>query len=98
MYVSDDEKRLVEEVFNNAVDCLSDEDKKLPQVRQTGLAPFLTPRHDFVNIHVLLSDFEPRAVPFLKKIKQQLFHFPQSNFTAFKSCPVKSFCYTSPLF
>ncbi|KAF3701915.1 Superkiller viralicidic activity 2-like 2 [Channa argus] len=29
---SDDEKRLVEEVFNNAVDCLSDEDKKLPQV------------------------------------------------------------------
>ncbi|MEQ2202885.1 hypothetical protein XENOCAPTIV_019122, partial [Xenoophorus captivus] len=29
---NDDEKRLVEEVFNNAVDCLSDEDKKLPQV------------------------------------------------------------------
>ncbi|XP_031715908.1 exosome RNA helicase MTR4 isoform X2 [Anarrhichthys ocellatus] len=28
----EDEKRLVEEVFNNAVDCLSDEDKKLPQV------------------------------------------------------------------
>lgn len=37
MFVSDDEKRLVEEVFNNAVDCLSDEDKKLPQVRRTGL-------------------------------------------------------------
>lgn len=33
MCVADDEKRLVEEVFNNAVDCLSDEDKKLPQVR-----------------------------------------------------------------
>ncbi|XP_058472504.1 exosome RNA helicase MTR4 [Solea solea] len=29
---TDDEKRLVEEVFSNAVDCLSDEDKKLPQV------------------------------------------------------------------
>lgn len=29
---SDDEKKLVEEVFNNAIDCLSDEDKKLPQV------------------------------------------------------------------
>ncbi|XP_027881297.1 exosome RNA helicase MTR4 [Xiphophorus couchianus] len=29
---NDDEKRLVEEVFNNAVDCLSDDDKKLPQV------------------------------------------------------------------
>uniref|UniRef100_A0A3B3ZEI6 Exosome RNA helicase MTR4 n=1 Tax=Periophthalmus magnuspinnatus TaxID=409849 RepID=A0A3B3ZEI6_9GOBI len=27
-----EEKRLVEEVFNNAIDCLSDEDKKLPQV------------------------------------------------------------------
>ncbi|XP_068727369.1 exosome RNA helicase MTR4-like [Montipora capricornis] len=26
------EKKLVEEVFNNAIDCLSDEDKKLPQV------------------------------------------------------------------
>ncbi|KAM6985725.1 exosome RNA helicase MTR4 [Aplochiton taeniatus] len=29
---TDEEKRLVEEVFNNAIDCLSDEDKKLPQV------------------------------------------------------------------
>ena len=27
------EKKLVEEVFNNAIDCLSDEDKALPQVR-----------------------------------------------------------------
>ncbi|KAJ8405700.1 hypothetical protein AAFF_G00316800 [Aldrovandia affinis] len=29
---TDEEKKLVEEVFNNAIDCLSDEDKKLPQV------------------------------------------------------------------
>uniref|UniRef100_A0A673N5N9 RNA helicase n=1 Tax=Sinocyclocheilus rhinocerous TaxID=307959 RepID=A0A673N5N9_9TELE len=29
---TDDEKKLVGEVFNNATDCLSDEDKKLPQV------------------------------------------------------------------
>uniref|UniRef100_A0A8C1TPV3 Exosome RNA helicase MTR4 n=1 Tax=Cyprinus carpio TaxID=7962 RepID=A0A8C1TPV3_CYPCA len=29
---TDDEKKLVEEVFNNATDCLSDEDKKLAQV------------------------------------------------------------------
>ncbi|CAF0782847.1 unnamed protein product [Didymodactylos carnosus] len=29
---SEDEKRLVEEVFNNAIDLLSDEDKKLPQI------------------------------------------------------------------
>ena len=28
----EDEKRLVEEVFNNAIDLLSDEDKKLPQI------------------------------------------------------------------
>ncbi|CAF4918247.1 unnamed protein product, partial [Rotaria sp. Silwood1] len=29
---SEDEKHLVEEVFNNAIDLLSDEDKKLPQI------------------------------------------------------------------
>ncbi|KAJ4920597.1 hypothetical protein JOQ06_024592 [Pogonophryne albipinna] len=29
---TDEEKRMVEEVFSNAIDCLSDEDKKLPQV------------------------------------------------------------------
>jgi ATP-dependent RNA helicase DOB1 len=28
----EDEKHLVEEVFNNAIDLLSDEDKKLPQI------------------------------------------------------------------
>lgn len=38
---ADDEKRLVEEVFNNAVDCLSDEDKKLPQVRRAFQTPTL---------------------------------------------------------
>lgn len=27
-----EEKNLVEDVFKNAIDCLSDEDKKLPQV------------------------------------------------------------------
>lgn len=32
----DEEKRMVEEVFNNAIDCLSDEDKKLPQVSKGG--------------------------------------------------------------
>ncbi len=31
-FSTDDEKRLVEEVFNNAIDLLSDEDKKLPQI------------------------------------------------------------------
>jgi ATP-dependent RNA helicase DOB1 len=30
--IIDDEKRLVEEVFNNAIDLLSDEDKTLPQI------------------------------------------------------------------
>ena len=30
--LSEDEKHLVEEVFNNAIDLLSDEDKKLPQI------------------------------------------------------------------
>lgn len=32
MVCLEDEKRLVEEVFNNAIDLLSDEDKKLPQI------------------------------------------------------------------
>lgn len=41
LFVPDDEKRLVEEVFSNAVDCLSDEDKKLPQVKRTHLFHFV---------------------------------------------------------
>jgi len=32
-FLAADEKNLVEEVFRNATDCLSDDDKKLPQVR-----------------------------------------------------------------
>ena len=32
LFIPDEEKNLVEEVFNNAIDALSDEDKKLPQV------------------------------------------------------------------
>ena len=31
-YLTDEEKKLVNDVFSNAIDCLSDEDKKLPQV------------------------------------------------------------------
>ncbi|NXW48763.1 MTREX helicase, partial [Nyctiprogne leucopyga] len=44
---TDEEKKMVEEVFNNAIDCLSDEDKKLPQVsggigiHHGGLLPIL---------------------------------------------------------
>lgn len=30
--LSGEEKKMVEEVFSNAIDCLSDDDKKLPQV------------------------------------------------------------------
>ena len=39
VYITDEEKDLVQEVFNNAIDALSDEDKKLPQVNNkiTGL-------------------------------------------------------------
>ena len=40
-FSSDEEKKLVEEVFNNAIDCLSDEDKKLPQV--SAALPSQTP-------------------------------------------------------
>ncbi len=31
-YFVADEKKLVEQVFTNAIDCLSEDDKKLPQV------------------------------------------------------------------
>ncbi len=31
-YNSDEEKKLVQQVFENAINCLSDEDQKLPQV------------------------------------------------------------------
>lgn len=51
LFVPDDEKHLVEEVFNNAVDCLSDEDKKLPQVRRAGLSHTVF----FLTIHVVLA-------------------------------------------
>ena len=34
------EKKLVEEVFNNAIDCLSDEDKTLPQVKDRNTSTF----------------------------------------------------------
>ena len=30
--ISADEKKLVEQVFTNAIDCMSEDDKKLPQV------------------------------------------------------------------
>jgi hypothetical protein len=45
--ISDEEKTLVSEVFNNAMDALSEEDKKLPQVR---LIPRI--RIPFVNVTV----------------------------------------------
>lgn len=42
----DEEKKLVEEVFSNAIDCLSDEDKKLPQVRRHTCAHCMTGSSD----------------------------------------------------
>lgn len=42
----DEEKKLVEEVFSNAIDCLSDEDKKLPQVRRHTRAHCMTGSSD----------------------------------------------------
>ena len=38
-YFLAEEKALVEEVFNNAIDVLSDDDKKLPQVK-SELLPY----------------------------------------------------------
>lgn len=47
---TDDEKKLVEEVFSNAIDCLSDEDKKLPQVRTSACSHTHTHTHRAVIV------------------------------------------------
>lgn len=70
---ADDEKRLVEEVFNNAVDCLSDEDKKLPQVRRALQTPTLLHIHKFlcsakmyIAAHVVSADSNTPPVVLLR--------------------------------
>jgi ATP-dependent RNA helicase DOB1 len=61
--VSDEEKKLVEEVFNNAIDSLSDEDKQLPQV--SHLLPLLKKG---IGIH------HSGLLPLLKETIEILFH------------------------
>ena len=42
---SEEEKALVDEVFNNAIDNLSDDDKKLPQVKITQKGKEISGKH-----------------------------------------------------
>ena len=39
-----DEKKLVDQVFTNAIDCLSEDDKKLPQVSLAVLYTVIVPK------------------------------------------------------
>jgi len=71
---TDEEKALVQEVFNNAIDALSDDDKKLPQVMDQHRSHFCKDTsHSF---HIKFSNpFEPtfsygfilRKIVFVKK-------------------------------
>lgn len=57
-YFSEEEKKLVEEVFNNAIDSLSDEDKKLPQVQiMPLLLPVLQSFHQSYSLSICISFF-----------------------------------------
>ena len=59
----DEEKKLVEDVFNNAIDSLSDEDKTLPQVEH--VLPLLKKG---IGIH------HSGLLPLLKETIEILFH------------------------
>uniref|UniRef100_G1QLF1 RNA helicase n=1 Tax=Nomascus leucogenys TaxID=61853 RepID=G1QLF1_NOMLE len=72
---TDEEKKMVEEVFSNAIDCLSDEDKKLPQVEHVlpllkrgigihhgGLLPIL-----IETIKILFSEGLIKVWPYLPR-------------------------------
>jgi len=43
-YTLADEKKLVDQVFTNAIDCLSEDDKKLPQVSFAVLYTVIVPK------------------------------------------------------
>ena len=50
---TDEEKDMVQEVFNNAIDTLSDDDKKLPQVSYTSVIFSYVIWNIFVLNHVV---------------------------------------------
>ncbi|XP_070563794.1 exosome RNA helicase MTR4-like [Ptychodera flava] len=86
------EKGLVEEVFNNAIDCLSDEDKKLPQVEH--VLPLL---RRGIGIH------HSGLLPILKETIEILFSeglikalFATETFAMGLNMPARTVLFTNP--
>ncbi|EGI70163.1 Superkiller viralicidic activity 2-like 2 [Acromyrmex echinatior] len=87
-----EEKKLVDEVFNNAVDVLNDEDKKLPQV--TNLLPLL---RRGIGIH------HSGLLPILKETVEILFGeglikalFATETFAMGLNMPARTVLFTAP--
>ncbi|CAF1645205.1 unnamed protein product, partial [Adineta ricciae] len=89
---SEEEKRLVEEVFNNAIDLLSDEDKKLPQINT--VLPLL---RKGVGIH------HSGLLPIIKETIEILFGeglikalFATETFSMGLNMPARTVLFTTP--
>lgn len=88
---NDEEKKLVESVFNNAIDTLSDDDKKLPQVEH--ILPLL---RRGIGIH------HSGLLPILKEVIEILFQenllkalFATETFSIGLNMPAKTVVFTS---
>ncbi|MGH0172476.1 UNVERIFIED_CONTAM: hypothetical protein FKN15_005183 [Acipenser sinensis] len=93
---TDEEKKLVEEVFNNAIDCLSDEDKKLPQASQLSVEHVLPLLKRGVGIH------HGGLLPILKETIEILFSegllkalFATETFAMGINMPARTVLFTS---
>ncbi|XP_046844163.1 exosome RNA helicase MTR4-like [Xenia sp. Carnegie-2017] len=89
---TDEERKLVEEVFNNAIDCLSDDDKKLPQVEH--VLPLLKRG---IGIH------HSGLLPILKETIEILFSeglikalFATETFALGLNMPARTVVFTNP--
>lgn len=87
----DEEKKLVEEVFNNAIDCLSEEDRKLPQIE--NVVPLLTRG---IGIH------HSGLLPIIKEVIEILFSeglikvlFATETFAMGLNMPARTVLFTS---
>ncbi|KAF3848568.1 hypothetical protein F7725_015065 [Dissostichus mawsoni] len=98
-FVADEEKRLVEEVFSNAIDCLSDEDKKLPQVRRREHVLPLLKRG--IGIHhggllpILKETIEILFSEGLIKVRQAARSFATETFAMGINMPARTVLFTS---
>ncbi|UPR01038.1 ATP-dependent RNA helicase [Chloropicon primus] len=89
---TDDEKKLIGTIFENAVDCLSEEDKRLPQIRH--LLPLL---RQGIGIH------HSGLLPILKEVVEVLFQegllkclFATETFSTGLNMPAKTVVFVRP--